>query len=139
MLKVAKALSSEIRLHILEYLLEVRIANKSDIMDHFNIERATLDHHLKPLLQADLVGQIEVIIDKVKNILCVPLKNVELKMQNEVDAVRILEIIGDNISIDIDHQEIQNKVQREVRLKSIKPEDAKAIIRTIFFTIFFYS
>ena len=101
-------------------------------MDHFNIERATLDHHLKPLAEAGLIGQIQVTIDKVKNILCVPLQSVSLKMETEIDSNQILAIIGDDISIDVDHQEIQERVQREVHRKSITTEDAKAIIRTVF-------
>ena len=55
------------RIQILEYLLVRRVANKSDLRELTGLERAALDHHLRPLEEAGLVGVVDIMIDRVKN------------------------------------------------------------------------
>lgn len=129
---VAKALSNPIRSKILEYLMKKRVANKGDIMVELELERAALEHHLKPLIEARLVGVIEVIIDKVKNSLCFPKSRVTLDRHPELSEDVIREVIGDEIDSDVNHDEIQEKAQREVESGKIEQEDAVAIVRTLF-------
>ncbi len=129
---VSKALSNPVRIQILDYLLSSRIANKSDIMDEMNLERAALEHHLKSLTEAGLVGTFDVIIDKVKNSLCFPLASVTITKQPELSPDVIRDVIGIEIESDVNHDEIQEKAQAEVDNGRIEHEDAVAIVRTLF-------
>ncbi|UCE11728.1 MAG: helix-turn-helix transcriptional regulator, partial [Candidatus Thorarchaeota archaeon] len=96
-LALFKALSNPTRVQILEYLLAKRIANKGDIMDALGLERAALEHHLGPLTEAQLVGTLDVVIDRVKNSLCIPLATVQVNRAPEVSADSIRDVIGDEI------------------------------------------
>jgi hypothetical protein len=132
LLAIAKALSNPTRMRILEYLLEKRIANKGDIMAEIGLERAALDHHLRPLIDASLVGILEVTIDRVKNSLCYPVSSVRMDRVPEMSSEAIREVVGDEIDSEIDHAEIQDKAQRGVQSERLHQEDAVAIVRTLF-------
>jgi hypothetical protein len=129
---VARALSNPVRIQILDYLLVSRIANKGDIMDELNLERAALEHHLKPLIEAGIIGTIDVVIDKVKNSLCFPLASVSLTKHSEVSPDAVLDVIGTEIESDVNHGEIQEKAQAEVESGRLEQGDAVAIVRTLF-------
>ncbi|MFX1369133.1 MAG: ArsR/SmtB family transcription factor [Promethearchaeota archaeon] len=127
-----KALSNSTRIKILDYLLVKRIANKGDIMDALNLERAALEHHLGPLVDAGLVGTFDVVIDKVKNSLCFPLESVKVVRDPEISIDVIRDVIGAEIESDVNHNEIQEKAQSEVDSGYLTQEDAVAIVRTLF-------
>ncbi|MDF1540447.1 MAG: ArsR family transcriptional regulator [Candidatus Thorarchaeota archaeon] len=129
---VSKALSNPTRIKILNYLLSKRIANKGDIMDEMKLERAALEHHLKSLIDAGIVGTFDVLIDKVKNSLCFPLVSVSISKQPEIPESVIRGVIGAEIESDVNHDEIQEKAQREVEAGRLEQEDAVAIVRTLF-------
>jgi DNA-binding transcriptional ArsR family regulator len=129
---VFKALSNPTRVRVLHYLLEKRIANKGDIMKALGLERAALEHHLAPLVRAELVGTLDVVIDKVKNSLCFPLTSVRITRTPELQVDVVREVIGTEIESDVNHDEIQEKAQAEVRVKNLDQEDAVAIVRTLF-------
>ncbi|MDH4214049.1 MAG: ArsR family transcriptional regulator [Candidatus Thorarchaeota archaeon] len=130
--KASKALSNPTRVRLLEYLLEKRIMNKGDLMSELGLERAALDHHLKPLINAGLVQTIDVIIDRVRNCLCFPLFSVTITSKQELSPEVVRDVIGDEIESDINHDEIQAKAQREVTAGNLHQEDAVAIVRTLF-------
>jgi DNA-binding transcriptional ArsR family regulator len=129
---VFKALANQTRVQILDYLLQKRIANKGDIMEALGLERAALEHHLAPLVKAELVGSIDVVIDKVKNSLCFPLASAKVTKSSELQAEAIREVIGTEIESDVNHDEIQEKAQAEVEAGRLNQEDAVAIVRTLF-------
>jgi DNA-binding transcriptional ArsR family regulator len=128
----SKALSNPARVKLLDYLLEKRIVNKGDLMAEMGFERATLDHHLKPLIEAGLVQTMDVVIDRVKNCLCFPLVSVTLETKQEIDPSVVHEIVGTEIESDIDHNEIQEKAQTELEKGNLNQADAIAIVRTLF-------
>lgn len=130
--KVTKALSNPARVKLLEYLLEKRIMNKGDLMTEFRMERAALDHHLKPLIEAGLVQTMDVVIDKVRNCLCFPLASVTIDSKEEISPKVVRDVVGDEIESDINHDEIQEKAQKEVEKGTLNQEDAIAIVRTLF-------
>jgi len=130
--KVTKALSNPVRVRLLEYLLEKRILNKGDLMAELSLERAALDHHLKPLVDAGLVQTMDVVIDKVRNCLCFPVFSVNIQSSQEISPAVVRDIIGEEIESDINHVEIQEKAQREVEAGNLHQEDAIAIVRTLF-------
>jgi DNA-binding transcriptional ArsR family regulator/ribosomal protein S14 len=132
LLTISRALSNSTRIKIIEYLLSKRIANKGDIMDEMDLERAALEHHLKSLVEAGIVGIYDVVIDKVKNSLCFPLVSVSVKKQPEVSASVVMDVIGPEIESDVNHDEIQEKAQAEVENGRLEQEDAVAIVRTLF-------
>jgi hypothetical protein len=129
---VSRALSNPIRLKIMNYLISKRIANKGDIMDEMHLERAALEHHLKSLIEAGIVGVYDVVIDKIKNSLCFPLASISMSKQPEISASVIKDVIGIEIESDVNHDEIQEKAQAEVENKRLEQEDAVAIVRTLF-------
>ena len=130
--KVSKALSNPTRVKLLEYLLEKRILNKGDLMAELGLERAALDHHLKPLIKAGLVQTMDVVIDKVRNCLCFPLFSVTIESKREISMAVVRDVVGDEIESDINHDEIQEKAQNEVEKGNLNQEDAVAIVRTLF-------
>lgn len=129
---VSKALSNSTRVKLLDYLLEKRMVNKGDLMAEMNLERAALDHHLKPLIQAGLIQTMDVVIDRVKNCLCFPLVSVSVESKQEIDPSIVREVVGSEIESDINHDEIQEKAQREVEKGNLNQADAVAIVRTLF-------
>ena len=132
LLTVSRALSNQTRIKILDYLLSKRISNKGDIMDEMNLERAALEHHLKSLTDAGIVGIYDVVIDKVKNSLCFPLISISLTKTPEVSASVVMDVIGPEIESDVNHDEIQEKAQAAVDNGRLEQEDAVAIVRTLF-------
>jgi DNA-binding transcriptional ArsR family regulator len=130
--KVSKALSNPTRVKLLDYLLEKRIMNKGDLMIELGLERAALDHHLKPLIDAGLVQTMEVVIDRVRNILCFPLFSVTIDSKQEISPNVVRDVIGEEIESDINHNEIQEKAQKEAESGNLHQEDAVAIVRTLF-------
>lgn len=130
--KVSKALSNPTRVKIMEYLLDKRMMNKGDLMEEFGLERAALDHHLRSLKEAGLVQTMDVIIDKIRNCLCFPLVSVTVNTKEELSASVIRDIVGMEIESDINHDEIQEKAQKEVEKGHLNQEDAVAIVRTLF-------
>jgi DNA-binding transcriptional ArsR family regulator len=106
---VSKALSNPTRVRLLDYLLEKRMVNKGDLMAEMGLERAALDHHLKPLIKASLVQTMDVVIDRVKNCLCFPLFSVSVESKPEIAPSVVRDVIGDEIESDINHDEIQEK------------------------------
>jgi len=130
--KISKALSNPTRVKILEYLLEKRIMNKGDLMAEFAMERAALDHHLKPLREAGLIQTLDVVIDKVRNCLCFPVYSVTLDTKKEITPDVVRSVVGLEIESDINHDEIQENAQKEVEKGNLKQEDAVAIVRTLF-------
>ena len=130
--KVSKALSNPTRVKLLEYLLEKRILNKGDLMAELGLERAALDHHLKPLIEAGLVQTMDVVIDKVRNCLCFPLFSVTIDSKQEISPKVVKDVVGEEIESDINHDEIQEKAQKEVERGNLNQEDAVAIVRTLF-------
>ncbi len=129
---ISKAFSNPTRIKIFNYLLSKRIANKGDIMDEMNLERAALEHHLKSLIDAGIVGSFDVVIDKVKNSLCFPLISVSISKKPEMSESVIRDVIGAEIESDVNHDEIQEKAQNEVESGRLEQEDAVAIVRTLF-------
>jgi DNA-binding transcriptional ArsR family regulator len=129
---VSKALSNPTRIKLLDYLLEKRMVNKGDLMAEMNLERAALDHHLKPLIEAGLIQTMDVVIDRVKNCLCFPLLSVSIESKQEIDPSIVREVVGREIESDINHDEIQEKAQREVEKGNLNQADAVAIVRTLF-------
>jgi DNA-binding transcriptional ArsR family regulator len=129
---VSKALSNSTRVKLLDYLLEKRMVNKGDLMAEMNLERAALDHHLKPLIEAGLIQTMDVVIDRVKNCLCFPLVSVSVESKQEIDPSVVREVVGSEIESDINHDEIQEKAQREVEKGNLNQADAVAIVRTLF-------
>jgi DNA-binding transcriptional ArsR family regulator len=129
---VSKALSNSTRVKLLDYLLEKRMVNKGDLMAEMHLERAALDHHLKPLIQAGLIQTMDVVIDRVKNCLCFPLVSVSVESKQEIDPSIVREVVGSEIESDINHDEIQEKAQREVEKGNLNQADAVAIVRTLF-------
>ncbi len=132
LLHIAKALSNPVRIEILEYLKEKRIANKSDLLMKTGLERAALDHHLRPLINAGLVGILEITIDKVKNSLCYPKSSVSFSKTDELSSDSIRAVLGDSVESDVDHQAIEERAQRAIRNSDLDRDDAKAILRTLF-------
>jgi DNA-binding transcriptional ArsR family regulator/ribosomal protein S14 len=130
--KVSKAISNPTRVKLLEYLLEKRIMNKGDLMAELGLERAALDHHLRPLMEAGLVQTIDVVIDRVRNCLCFPLFSVTIGSRQEISPEVVRDIVGKEIESDINHDEIQQKAQKEVERGKLNQEDAVAIVRTLF-------
>ena len=131
-LPVSKALSNATRVRILEYLLTKRVANKGDVIEELGLERAALEHHLKPLVDAKLVSILDVVIDKVKNSLLFPVASVSLEKSPEISADAMSDVIGTEIESDVNHDEIQEKAQAEVKAGRLDQEDAVAIVRTLF-------
>jgi len=129
---VAKALSNPVRMQIFEYLLERRVANKSDLLAETGLERASLNHHLKSLAQAELVGTVEVTIDKVKNSLCFLSASVNLESRSELSSQGVRALLGTEVESDVDHTEIEERAQRAIRKGELGRNDAKAILRTLF-------
>ncbi|MHA2021510.1 MAG: ArsR/SmtB family transcription factor [Candidatus Thorarchaeota archaeon] len=132
LLSVSKALSNPTRVRILEYLLTKRVANKGDVMDELGLERAALEHHLKPLVDARIISILDVVIDRVKNSLLFPLVSVSLDKKPEISADALSDVIGTEIESDVNHDEIQEKAQAEVKAGRLDQEDAVAIVRTLF-------
>jgi len=132
LLSTSKALSNPTRVQILKYLLTKRVANKGDVMEELGLERAALEHHLKPLVDAKLVSILDVVIDKVKNSLLFPIASVRLDRKAEISADAISDVIGTEIESDVNHDEIQEKAQAEVKSGRLDQEDAVAIVRTLF-------
>ncbi|MFX0056312.1 MAG: ArsR family transcriptional regulator [Promethearchaeota archaeon] len=132
LLPVSKALSNSTRVRILEYLLTKRVANKGDVMEELGLERAALEHHLKPLVDAELVSVLDVVIDKVKNSLLFPVASVRLERCTEISAEAMSDVIGTEIESDVNHDEIEEKAQAEVKAGRLDQEDAVAIVRTLF-------
>ena len=131
-LTITKALSNPIRVKILEYLLTKRVANKGDVIEELNLERAALEHHLKPLVDAKLISVLDVVIDKVKNSLLFPLASIQLDITPEISPDALRDVIGNEIESDVNHDEIQEKAQAAVAAGHIEQEDAVAIVRTLF-------
>jgi DNA-binding transcriptional ArsR family regulator len=129
---IAKALSNPTRVKILDYLLQKRMVNKGDLMKEMNLERAALDHHLKPLIRSGLVQTLDVVIDRVKNCFCIPLLSVSIEEHQEMIPAIIRNVVGDEIESDIDHNEIQEKAHNEVERGNLGQADAVAIVRTLF-------
>ncbi|MHA2323673.1 MAG: ArsR family transcriptional regulator [Candidatus Thorarchaeota archaeon] len=132
LLSTSKALSNPTRVQILKYLLTKRVANKGDVMEELGLERAALEHHLKPLVDAKLVSILDVVIDKVKNSLLFPIASVSLDRKSEISVDAIRDVIGTEIESDVNHDEIQEKAQSEVKTGRLDQEDAVAIVRTLF-------
>jgi hypothetical protein len=132
LVKISRALSNPTRLKLLDYLIEKRIMNKGDLMTQLGLERAALDHHLRPLIDAGLVQTMDVIIDNIRNCLCFPVASVAIGSKKEVPPDVVRSIIGVEIESDIDHNEIQEKAQAEVKKGNLHHEDAVAIVRTLF-------
>ncbi|MHA1934679.1 MAG: ArsR family transcriptional regulator [Candidatus Thorarchaeota archaeon] len=132
LLSTSKALSNPTRVQILEYLLTKRVANKGDVIEELGLERAALEHHLKPLVEANLVSILDVVIDKVKNSLLFPVASVSLDRKPEISSNAIRDVIGTEIDSDVNHDEIQEKAQAEVKTGRLDQEDAVAIVRTLF-------
>lgn len=101
-------------------------------MTELGLERAALDHHLKPLIEAGLVQTMDVIIDRVRNCLCFPLFSVTIDSKQEISPSVVREIVGNEIESDINHDEIQEKAQKEVERGNLNQIDAVAIVRTLF-------
>lgn len=101
-------------------------------MAELGLERAALDHHLKPLTEAGLTQTMDVVIDKVRNCLCFPLFSVTIQSKPEISPNVIREVVGNEIESDINHDEIQEKAQKEVERGNLNQEDAIAIVRTLF-------
>ncbi|MHA1904192.1 MAG: hypothetical protein ACW977_09495 [Candidatus Thorarchaeota archaeon] len=112
LLSISKALSNPTRIGILEW--------------------AALEHHLKPLVDAKLVAIQDVVIDKVKNSLLFPIASVGLDRSPEISGDAISDVIGTEIESDVNHDEIQEKAQAEVKAGRLDQEDAVAIVRTLF-------
>ncbi len=129
---VSKALSNPTRVKLLDYLLEKRMVNKGDLMAEMGLERAALDHHLKPLIEAGLIQTMDVVIDRIKNCLCFPLFSVSIESKPEIVSSVVRNVIGEEIESDINHDEIQEKAQREVEKGNLEQVDAIAIVRTLF-------
>ncbi|MFX0045904.1 MAG: helix-turn-helix domain-containing protein [Candidatus Hermodarchaeota archaeon] len=129
---VAKALSNRVRMQIFEYLLERRVANKSDLLAETGLERASLNHHLKSLSEAELVGTIDVTIDKVKNSLCFLRASVTLDSRSELSSEGVRALLGTEVESDVDHTEIEERAQRAIRRGELGRDDAKAVLRTLF-------
>ncbi|MFX0107980.1 MAG: ArsR/SmtB family transcription factor [Candidatus Hodarchaeota archaeon] len=129
---LCRALSNPIRVQIFDYLLSKRVANKGDIMKELGLERAALEHHLRPLIDAELVGTLDVVIDKVKNSLCFPVASLSLTKDPEISTEAISDVIGHEIESDVNHDEIQEKAQAAVKMGVLEQEDAIAIVRTLF-------
>jgi len=101
-------------------------------MDELGLERAALEHHLKPLVDAKLVSILEVVIDRVKNSLLFPIASVTLDKNPEISTDALSDVIGKEIESDVNHDEIQEKAQAEVKAGRLDQEDAVAIVRTLF-------
>jgi DNA-binding transcriptional ArsR family regulator len=132
LLRISKALSNPVRIKIMDYLNEKRIANKSDLLAKTGLERAALDHHLKPMVDAGLVGILEITIDKVRNSFCYPKSSISLDVNDELSSDSIRAVLGEAIERDEDHQAIEERAQDAIKKNEINREDAKAILRTLF-------
>jgi ribosomal protein S14 len=73
-----------------------------------------------------------VVIDRVKNCLCFPLFSVSLQSKQEIQPSVVKEVVGEEIESDINHDEIQEKAQKEVEKGNLNQADAVAIVRTLF-------
>ena len=60
---IFEALSNEKRLEIFSFIQENLFIAKSDLLIQFNLNRATLNHHLKYLIEANLVREQEMMIE----------------------------------------------------------------------------
>ncbi|MHA2379550.1 MAG: helix-turn-helix domain-containing protein [Candidatus Thorarchaeota archaeon] len=129
---VARALSNPVRMQIFEYLLERRVANKSDLLAETGLERASLNHHLKSLAGAELVGTVDVTIDRVKNSLCFLSTSVAISSKSELSSQGVRALLGTEVESDVDHTEIEERAQRAIRKGELGRDDAKAILRTLF-------
>ncbi len=129
---VFKALSNPTRVKLLDYLLEKRMVNKGDLIAEMGLERAALDHHLRSLIEAELIQTMDVVIDRVKNCLCFPLCSISINSKQEITPSVVRDVIGDEIESDINHDEIQEKAQSEVEKGNLEQADAIAIVRTLF-------
>ncbi|UCH04097.1 MAG: helix-turn-helix transcriptional regulator [Candidatus Thorarchaeota archaeon] len=129
---VAKALSNPVRMQIFEYLLERRVANKSDLLAETGLERASLNHHLRSLAEAGLVVSVDVTIDKVRNSLCFLSASVSLESRSELSSQGVRALLGSEVESDVDHTEIEERAQRAIGKGELARDDAKAILRTLF-------
>jgi len=77
---ILKAISNKIRLEIFDYILEEKFLIKSDLITHFELQRAGLDFHLMALEDAGLVGLLEIKIKGRKYVYVYPKANWKINL-----------------------------------------------------------
>ena len=70
--KILKAVSSTKRLEIFDYIVNEKFLIKTELITHFNLQRAGLDFHLTALEEAGLIGLLEIKIKGRKYVYVYP-------------------------------------------------------------------
>ncbi|MFX1538578.1 MAG: hypothetical protein ACFFDI_30690 [Promethearchaeota archaeon] len=92
-----KALSNQKRLEIFRFIQEHKIVIKNDLIKHFEMHRAGLDHHLELLINAGLIEILEVTIKNKKYVFVFAIADFQLTI-TPLDTVQIKEIIPQELS-----------------------------------------
>ena len=69
---ILKAISNKKRLEIFNYIVNEKFLIKTDLITHFNLQRAGLDFHLTALKEAGLIGLLEIKIKGRKYVFVYP-------------------------------------------------------------------
>ena len=70
--QVFEALDNERRLELYEYILQKIFISKSELAKKFDLNRASLNHHLNIMLKAGLVHERGLILDRRKQFFIIP-------------------------------------------------------------------
>jgi DNA-binding transcriptional ArsR family regulator len=70
--KILKAVSSKKRLELFNYIVNEKFLIKTELITHFNLQRAGLDFHLTALEEAGLIGLLEIKIKGRKYVYVYP-------------------------------------------------------------------
>ena len=70
--QIFEALDNERRLELFEYILQKTFISKSELANKFDLSRASLNHHLKIMLKAELLYETGLILDGRKQFFITP-------------------------------------------------------------------
>ncbi|MFX0065590.1 MAG: hypothetical protein ACFFC7_25745 [Candidatus Hermodarchaeota archaeon] len=94
-----KALSNQKRREIFRFIQEHKIVIKNELIKHFEMHRAGLDHHLELLINAGLIETQEVTIKNKKYVFAFAIADFQLTI-TPLETAQMKEIIPQELSVE---------------------------------------
>ncbi|MFX0184261.1 MAG: hypothetical protein ACFE95_14355 [Candidatus Hodarchaeota archaeon] len=67
-----EALNSERRIELFEFISKLNFVSKNDLVIKFNMNRASLNHHLASMIKAGLIHEVSLTLDRRKHTFLIP-------------------------------------------------------------------